>query len=129
MLLNHRFHYEIALTRTGGETVLIFRRRLGSLQKLEHSVPWAWAEDRVILGVPADTENHVFTYRHSEREEERTILCKGEYSIPATGVAGGFTGVFFGLYAVSRTNTPAVPARFDWFDYIPIGMAEGAIKR
>ncbi|MED4958537.1 glycoside hydrolase family 43 protein [Paenibacillus macerans] len=118
VLMNHRFHYEIALTRTGGERVLIFRRRLGSLRKVEHSVPWAG--ERVILGVQADAENYVFTYRHPEREEERTILGRGECSMLATEVAGGFTGVFFGLYAVSGTSAPAAPARFDWFDYIPL---------
>ncbi|MDU5946563.1 MAG: glycoside hydrolase family 43 protein, partial [Paenibacillus macerans] len=118
VLMNHRFHYEIALTRTGGERILIFRRRLGSLRKVEHSVPWAG--ERVILGVRADAENYVFTYRHPERGEERTILGRGECSMLATEVAGGFTGVFFGLYAVSGTSAPAAPARFDWFDYIPL---------
>jgi alpha-N-arabinofuranosidase len=31
-------------------------------------------------------------------------------------VAGGFTGVYFGLYATGE-GKPAAPAAFDWFEY------------
>ena len=34
-------------------------------------------------------------------------------------VAGGFTGVYFGLYATGNGQPATAPARFDWFDYEP----------
>lgn len=117
VLMNHRFHYEIALTRANGALSLIFRRRLGSLWKVEQSIPWS--DSRVILGVQADHERYVFTYRTAECEQNQEVLGEGECSMLATEVAGGFTGVYFGLYAVSgRVGLPAT-AYFDWFDYNP----------
>jgi alpha-N-arabinofuranosidase len=32
-------------------------------------------------------------------------------------VAGGFTGVYFGLYATGNGQPSAAEAHFDWFDY------------
>ncbi|RRJ64172.1 hypothetical protein EHV15_15520 [Paenibacillus oralis] len=60
VLMNHRFHYEIAQTRTGGEGVLIFR----------------WRVHRRILRA-----------------------------------------------ARGQRHPSSAPARFDWFDYIPLGIA------
>jgi alpha-N-arabinofuranosidase len=34
-------------------------------------------------------------------------------------VAGGFTGVYFGLYATGDGRPASAPARFDWFDLEP----------
>jgi len=34
-------------------------------------------------------------------------------------VAGGFTGVYFGLYATGSGQPASAPAHFDWFDYEP----------
>jgi alpha-N-arabinofuranosidase len=33
--------------------------------------------------------------------------------------AGGFTGVFLGLYATGNGQKSARPADFDWFEYRP----------
>jgi beta-xylosidase len=34
-------------------------------------------------------------------------------------VAGGFTGVYVGLYATGNGRPASAPAHFDWFDYEP----------
>ena len=34
-------------------------------------------------------------------------------------VAGGFTGVYFGLYATGNGRPVSAPAHFDWWDYEP----------
>jgi alpha-N-arabinofuranosidase len=34
-------------------------------------------------------------------------------------VAGGFTGVYAGLYATGNGQPASTPAHFDWFDYEP----------
>ena len=52
VFMNERFHYEIALTRIAGERKLLFRRRLGTLWKVENEVPWS--ADSVVLTVQAD---------------------------------------------------------------------------
>lgn len=118
VLMNHRFHYEIALTMLDGEQILIFRRRLGSLWKVEKTIPWL--ASKVILGVQADREKYIFTYRSAEEGAESAIVGEGECSMLATEVAGGFTGIYFGLYAVNGSNESVSPAYFDWFDYAPM---------
>ena len=34
-------------------------------------------------------------------------------------VAGGFRGVYVGLYATGNGQPATAPAHFDWFDYDP----------
>ena len=37
----------------------------------------------------------------------------------ASEAAGGFTGVYFGMFATSSGEPPMPPADFDWFEYVP----------
>ncbi len=44
-------------------------------------------------------------------------LAEGETKFLSTEVAGGFTGVYFGMYATGNGQRSTAPADFDWFDY------------
>jgi xylan 1,4-beta-xylosidase len=111
--MNERFHYEIAVTRIAGERKIIFRRRLGSLWKVESETPWS--ADSVVLAVKADKEQYTFGF--SGGLEEIFWFGRGECAMLATEVAGGFTGVFFAMYATGNGSRSAAPAQYDWFDY------------
>jgi xylan 1,4-beta-xylosidase len=50
-------------------------------------------------------------------QAEQQTLATGETRYLATEVAGGFTGVYFALYATGNGNASKSPAFFDWFDY------------
>lgn len=39
----------------------------------------------------------------------------------ATETAGGFTGVYFALYATGNGRACIAPARFDYFQYVSVG--------
>ncbi len=114
VFMNERFHYEIAVTRTAGERKLIFRRRLGTLWKVENEVPWS--ADSVVLTVHADKTHYVFGFSGSG-EEEPFRIGQGECGLLATEVAGGFTGVFIAMYATGNGARSISPAYFDWIDY------------
>jgi alpha-N-arabinofuranosidase len=43
----------------------------------------------------------------------------GETRLLSTEVAGGFTGIFFGLYATGNGKVCQSPASFDFFEYQP----------
>jgi len=111
---NERFHYEIAIMQILGQRKLIFRRRIGSLWKVENEKPWQ--SDVIVLSVKADKENYLFGYAIDEQED----ICwfgRGECSMLATEVAGGFTGVMLGMYATGNgIESPSI-AHFDWFQY------------
>jgi xylan 1,4-beta-xylosidase len=116
MYMNERFRYEIALTCSQeGDRKVIFRRQIGSLWKVE-------LEEKVkgsdfILQLEAEPSNYSFFY--SELNGERKSFGSGECSLLSTEEAGGFTGVYFGLYATGNGRPCTVPAFFDWFQYIP----------
>ncbi|MNW16151.1 hypothetical protein D3C71_2149060 [compost metagenome] len=50
-------------------------------------------------------------------EEQLNLLGSAECSLLSTEVAGGFTGVYFGMYATGNGSKAKQPAAFDWFHY------------
>lgn len=113
VFMNENGHYEIAVARVNGAKTIIFRRRIGSLWKTER-------EERlpagpVVLGVEADAANYVFRFSANGKEEK--VFGRGECFYLSSEVAGGFTGVYFGLYATGNGGVSTTPAYFDYFDY------------
>lgn len=112
--MNERFHYDMALVRLSGDSKLIFRRRLGTLWKVESEIPWS--SDHILLVIQADKTHYHFGFSESE-DKEPFWFGKGESGLLATEVAGGFTGVFIAMYATGNGARSITPAHFDWFDY------------
>lgn len=114
VFMNERFHYEIAVTKIAGDRKLIFRRRLGSLWKVENEIPWL--AETVMLTVKADKEHYAFGFSNGS-DEVPFWFGHGECSMLATEVTGGFTGVFIAMYATGNGIRSTSPAHFEWFDY------------
>ncbi len=112
--MNERFHYEIALTRMEGRPFVIVRRRLGSLSRVEFARKWDGGK-AVELIIRADAERYEFAY--ASPGGETIVAGSGEAALLATEVAGGFTGVFLGMYATGNGARCRASAYFDWFDY------------
>lgn len=110
---NYTHHYEIALRREDGRNRVIVRRRIGSLQKVEHAVDWP--DLRVRLRIAADTQYYRFAY--ATPAGDWTEAGQGEIRYLSTEVGGRFTGVYFALYATGSGRGAAVPAHFDHVDY------------
>ncbi|MEI2396144.1 glycoside hydrolase family 43 protein [Paenibacillus phytohabitans] len=114
--MNEKHHYEIALIcNADGELKVIFRRRVGSIWNIELETPVQSPE--IIFEVEATASNYTFYY--SEPHGERKLVGIGECSLLSTEVAGGFTGVYIGLYATGNGEPSVTPAHFDWFHYLP----------
>lgn len=114
VIMNNKFHYEIALTKEHGKKCLIFRRRVDSLCVVENKIEYTGPN--VVLGIEADEKMYKFTY--SAPDEEAKILGQGECYLISTEVSGTFTGVYFGLYATGNGNKCTSTAYFDYFKYI-----------
>lgn len=121
--MNEQFHYEIALSLRDGKRCVLFRRRIGSLWKVEFVSDYS--DSSIILGIEADSKYYSFTFASQGKEPQ--VAGKAECGLLATEVAGGFTGVYFGLYATGNGKACKAPAYFDRFDYIPI--LEADLKR
>jgi alpha-N-arabinofuranosidase len=117
VFMNEKFHYDIALTRREGARRVIVRRRVGTLWKVELEEPYEGSE--IVLGVEADPVQYSFYY--GKPGGELASFGAGECAMLSTEVAGGFTGVFLGMYATGNGRASSAPAYFDWFRYRPIG--------
>lgn len=109
VIMNERHHYDIVLKWIAGSRQVIVRRRIGSLSAVvaQSLLP----DGPVVLRIQAERDHYTLGYG----EESLIPLASGETRYLSTEVAGGFTGVYFGLYARGSQ-----PAYFDWFDYIPV---------
>ncbi len=105
-------HYEIA--RSTGKVFV--RRRIGDLCALVAECPLAAGP--VILGIDARPDCYTFVF--SQDDTAPTELATGVARFLSSEVAGGFTGVYFGLYATGNGQPARTPADFDWFDYQPL---------
>lgn len=111
--MDPRHHYEIFVSREAGSRMAAVRRRIGSLfatvarQKIPHGA--------LTLLVRANRLFYAFGFISQDGKE--TVLATGETRYLSSEVAGGFTGVYFALYASGNGRPSAAPAFFNWFDY------------
>jgi alpha-N-arabinofuranosidase len=116
--MNERHHYEILRTRRDGQPAVVLRRRIGSLQAEVASRPLSPGEaSGLVLAVDADRDRYRFS--HGPAADALRPLGEGETRYLSTEVAGGFTGVFFAMYASGNGVRCQRPADFDWFEYAP----------
>jgi len=113
-LMNESHHYEIAVTVREGRRVLLVRKRIGDLSAEVATAPLDQSE--VVLGIDADADTYTFSF--GPNAQTQTPLATGTTRYLGSIVAGGFTGVYFGMYATGNGQPCVAPADFDWFDYV-----------
>jgi alpha-N-arabinofuranosidase len=113
--MNEQHHYEIFLTRRDGVPSVVLRRRIGSLQAEVACQALPASERGWVLAIDADRTKYSFCFGRSE--SELRPLGEGETRYLSTEVAGGFTGVYFAMYATGNGAPCTRPADFDWFEY------------
>jgi alpha-N-arabinofuranosidase len=118
---DHR--YEVGVGRAGGRRRVFVRQRIGPhLEAITASAPID-ESNAVVLQVEATPAEYRFSFgavpAGSDSAPALRPLGAALTRYLSTEVAGGFTGVFFGLYSTSAGSPVAEPARFDWFDYEP----------
>lgn len=112
---NPRHHYDLYLASVEGEARVCARCRIGGLVTVVASQ--AAGAGAVRLSVTADADRYDFGF--ATGDGARISLATSETRYLSTEVAGGFTGVFFGLYSAAGQASGIRPASFDWFDYRP----------
>jgi len=114
--MNEQHHYEIFVSRRTGIPSVVVRRRIGSLQVEVACCPLLPNDSRVVLAIEATRDTYTFSFGRTENDLVR--LGEGETRYLSTEVAGGFTGVYFAMYASGNGSACAGPADFDWFEYL-----------
>jgi alpha-N-arabinofuranosidase len=110
--MNEEHHAEILVTVRDGQPAVVFRQRIGPLEQERASE--RLTNDTVELWIQADRETYAFGWTDQNGSEHELGRTPTRYF--SKEVAGGFTGVYFGMYATGNGKPCTSPARFDWFD-------------
>ncbi len=111
--MNERHHFELFLCDEGGARRARVRQRCGDECAITSDV--ALKRGRTELVIEAHREHYEFSLRVAGAAP--VALGSGLTAPLSTEVAGGFTGVYIGMYATRRGAPAAPPADFDWFEY------------
>ncbi len=114
VLMNAAHRYDIGITRAGHERFAFVRKHIGDLTAIvAHE---ALPDGPVTLEVEAHPDRYLFSLL-AEGATCRLTLASARPRYLSSEVAGGFTGVYFGLYATGNGAASTTPADFDWFEY------------
>jgi len=111
--MNERHHYEIAIILRNGKRQCCVRARIGFLNKELACVPID--EGDVELAITADHTYYHFSCANTHNGDMPIAHAETRYL--STEVAGGFTGIFFGVYATGNGKESTSWAVCDWFEY------------
>ena len=109
-------HYDLGFSADAQGRFLYTRFRVGSVIGMQKKV--YVTAGRVILKIKASPYYYSFS-ASTDDGKSFTPLGKAETRYLASEVAGGFTGVYFGLYTFKSGNGKANHAYFNWVDYSP----------
>jgi alpha-N-arabinofuranosidase len=113
LIQNHNFHYLFVVTQLNQPMLQLIRRAYGTEELLaEHTV----TAGTINMKIEAHEQSYNF-YFAEQPNEWRTLAENVDGRILSTPIAGGFVGVFIGLYASSNGQPSANHADFDWFEY------------
>lgn len=115
--MNERFHVALGCVRREGRRSLVLHRTCGSLRSEEFTP--ITEEGAIRIELTADEGMLSFAYYRADGE--RVVIGGIEPRLLSTEMAGGFTGLYWALYATSNGAKSENAARFDYFKYQPDG--------
>jgi len=114
VIMNEEHHYEIFIHGNAeGLRTIAVRRRIGDLVAIVAEEPLE--DGTVALSIEADAEEYRFGY--ARQDDTIRIIATGSTRYVSTEIAGGFTGVYLGMYATSNHHESTACANFDWAEY------------
>jgi xylan 1,4-beta-xylosidase len=112
VLMSERYRCDLAVTRRNGVRVALLRHCVGSLTVETGQQPVA--EGELTLEVQAEPE--WYTFRLHSADGVTHEFGRVETRRLSTELAGGFTGVYIGMYATGNGNDHGGAGHFDWFE-------------
>ena len=114
VLIDHEHHYEIARIGFKESSLVVLKRTVGGMMNLAGAEP---VEGPVLLRITARPEEYLFSFAKANRPDQWIELGRARTRYLSSEVAGGFTGVYIGMYATGNGRPCDAPADFDWFEY------------
>lgn len=111
--MNEQAYYAVSVVHDNGENYVQGIMKFGMVTHISSKMP-LYSFSTVLLRLTADQDTYRLYY--STDNEIWVMLGSNSCKYLSSEVAGGFTGVYLGLYAI--TGNKPVKAYFDYFDYI-----------
>jgi alpha-N-arabinofuranosidase len=115
VFMNEEHHYDLFVTCRDGCNAVVLRKRIGDVVETTGTLDMQ-APD-CVLAVEADADH--YTFLAGPDEERLAPVGTGRTRYLSTNVAGGFTGVYFGVYATGTGAPCGAPVDYHWFEYCP----------
>ena len=112
--MSNNYQYNISVVKKGGHKYLTLVYSIGSMRHVEKEIELN--KDEVFLRVVGSADYYTFFYSTDNKSYEK--LSSIDTRFLSSETAGGFTGVFLGLFAQETFENESV-ADFDWFEYVP----------
>ncbi len=109
VFMNNLHHYDVMIKRSKGQQKLVLRSKLGTLDFKVSEINFA--QNNVYLKVETTARYYIFSYSTDGNNYKPLGELDTRYLSSET--AGGFTGVYIGLFAESNTGAHA---DFDWIE-------------
>jgi xylan 1,4-beta-xylosidase len=113
---NEANHYDLVLTGASGERRVQLWTRTAGASRLVAEEPVA--DGAVELSIEAFSDRYEFSLNGPGAARR---LGSAPTATLSSEAAGGFTGVYFGMFASTRRASEMPPADFDWFEYVSEG--------
>ena len=116
MRANEAYHYDLFISAAAsGRQAQLETRTAGKADRVATvTIPTG----AVTLGVEAYPDHYAFAVTDAAGAVH--TLGTAPTAPLSSEVAGGFTGVYFGMFATTQRGSAMPSADFDWFDYRPI---------
>ncbi|KAF1299075.1 hypothetical protein BAU15_00060 [Enterococcus sp. JM4C] len=111
--MNENFHYDVFRMNKDGRQVLSLRKQVGDICYLANSLDYSG--ENVTLIIQAKEDKYYWSVKEPSGKEH--LLGEGEARLLSKEIAGGFTGVYLGMYATGNGKMSQTPAVFTHFSY------------
>jgi len=113
-LLNNGAHFDLIIKQSNGKRVLVSRLRFGSVVHESEEVVLKPGPVKLMI----KGERTTFAFMYAQGNEPFKEIQKVNSKFLSSETAGGFTGVYVGLYATGNGKSSAASADYDWFEYV-----------
>ncbi|HVZ35721.1 MAG TPA: hypothetical protein VG963_25015, partial [Polyangiaceae bacterium] len=113
---NEDNHHDLVVVRVDGERRVQLWSRVAGVSKLLGQAPLS--AGAVLLHIESFPDRYAFSA--SDGQGTLHELGSAPTAPLSSESAGGFTGVYLGMFATSGGSAEMPVADFDWFEYLPL---------
>ncbi|WP_297085930.1 glycoside hydrolase family 43 protein [uncultured Draconibacterium sp.] len=114
VLLNNGTHFNLMVSGEAEQRYLQVQLKFGSITYKSEKT--ALKPGPVKLRIKGETSTYAFLYAQGDNDYREIEKVDSRYL--STETVGGFTGVYFGLYATGNGKVATAKADYDWVEYI-----------